>query len=1050
MNDSAIINIISSIYSKIVIFFLSIFIIFIILFFALLHGIHIHELRLPYVKIKELYIKWDEKLIISIEDAQILSDTSHKREKPFEIQTTLAYVTDMYNYFKRINIKHLHYKDIRASINYAENSSGFVKIESKFFLLNGSIFIDDNNVYLHIAKLQYHPLDVEARGYVLFDKSNKSLKTNLDIAMLNEAYFKLFATLKSDILHFKTEFKNEIKHPKVILEALSLPKGVHYWAVDAYTTTGVKVEAFQGDIDIKNPKKSLTTIYAAGEAENIVYTYNKNIEPIHTTSTKLEFKNGILYIRPQNPTTYGFDLQKSYLTIDFAKKEELLTLYLKFDRGRLDKNILHILKTYDIDVPMTQLDGYTQTDLTLKVYLRHLRVKAAGTFLVQKGTFHYLDNDIDVEKLVLHLKDSHIWAKNMQASLAKRIQSRVDLDLYLSKHSQGKIDFYLQQVDLNEQDLHLESKAHIVYYINKVGQDTIEVPKTYWRLSKIPITIEGGKFAYSFKNQTLILPVIKINVAKNDILLLSGNVSFGNKSADLDLDLIKMHYKNFELAQSDLYIHLIYTNEALHLSTNKQARIYIDNKEATLDKFDATFQNGHLKADNLVLTMQNLFQSSFNVDYDLQKKRGKLTFTYLNFYLKNSLSIFESEKPLVFKLYTHKAIRLSSKKLAAALSISKSGDASLELFSLKKLLPYSQLLQTYKIQEGTLKLTTTKKGLKLDADITSEYALLVQDDIIINRYKVQGYLDTKKLLTLNKNIVISIDDKIDIQAKHIGLNISQIEKLIDTISNREEKQKNHIRLYTHIDDGYLYLSKARRILFDSLDLQTIGDETTAQLKHKKGSAGFRYKAKQFYLYGSGFGDEFMGHLFFLSKFKGGVLDFSVIGSFNDYRGIFEITDTTILDYKILNNILAFIDTVPSLVTFSLPSYSTEGLKVSKAYASFHYKDDIFNFDNIRLDSKQIQIVGIGKANFKKDFVDLVLQLKTNLANKASKIPVVGYILFDGKSISTTLKVSGKLENPEVTTMLAKDIVVAPLNIIKRTLLLPAHLLGLDKENKSSK
>ena len=1050
MNDSAIIRIISSIYSKIVIFFLSIFIIFAVLFFALLHGVHIHELHIPYVKIEELYIKWDEKFIISVEDAQILTDRSHQRKEPVDPQVILTYITDLYDYFKRINIKHLRFKDISATINYAQDSSGFVKIKSNFFLLDGSIFIDENNIYLHIADLQFHPLKLKAKGYILFDKSNKTLEMDLDTSMLDEAFFTLHAALESNIVHFETEFKKRIIHPKIILNALRLPKSVHHWAVDAYTTSGVDIKAFRGEIDLKNPKKSLNTIYALGTAHDVVYTYNKQTEPVHALKTDLEFKKGILFIRPHRATTYGYDLQKSYLSINFAKNKELLTLYLRFDHGRLDKNILHILKTYHINVPMIQKEGYTKTDLTLKIFLRKIHVDAKGDFFVTQGKFHYLQNDIEVENLHLKLDGAHIWAKNMHASIARKVVALVDLDLYLRRQPHGQIDFYLQKADLNEKNLHLNSKAHIVYYINKVAEDTIEVPTTQWMLGSTPVQMGGGRFAYNHKSKTLMLPVVKVSVADNDIFLLSGNVSFGKKSADLDLDLIKMKYRNFELAQSDLYMHLTYQNGAMHFATNKQTRIYIDNKEATLDKFDATIQNGRLKAKELVLCMDDIFQSSFNVDYDLQKRSGKLTFKYLKFYLKNGQTIFESKEPLLFRLYTHNGVKLSSKKLAAVLNVSLNGGTSLELLSLKKLLPYSALLKTYKIKSGSLKVSTVKKGLKLESTFTSQYALLVKNDRVVNRYKIQGHIGTKKILTINRNIVVSLDDKIDIKARHIGMNISQIEDLIDEISDKERKKKKHIHLYAHIDDGYLYISKARRVLFDTLDLQTIGDETTIQLKHKQGTAGFRYKAKQFYLYGSGFGDEFMDHLFFLSKFKGGVLDFNIIGNFNDYKGIFEITDTTILDYKILNNILAFIDTVPSLVTFSLPSYSSEGLKVSKAYASFHYSNNVFDFDNIRLDSKQIQIAGKGKASYKKDFVDLVLQLKTNLANKASKIPVVGYILFDGKSISTTLKVSGKLEDPQVTTMLAKDIAVAPLNIIKRTLLLPAHLLGLDKESNNSK
>jgi len=85
-------------------------------------------------------------------------------------------------------------------------------------------------------------------------------------------------------------------------------------------------------------------------------------------------------------------------------------------------------------------------------------------------------------------------------------------------------------------------------------------------------------------------------------------------------------------------------------------------------------------------------------------------------------------------------------------------------------------------------------------------------------------------------------------------------------------------------------------------------------------------------------------------------------------------------------------------------------------------------------------LGKGTANIKQNKINLLLNLKTDLASDVSKIPLVGYLIFDGKSLSTTLKVTGKLNNPKIQTQLAKDIVVAPLNIIKRTLTLPYRLI----------
>jgi hypothetical protein len=197
--------------------------------------------------------------------------------------------------------------------------------------------------------------------------------------------------------------------------------------------------------------------------------------------------------------------------------------------------------------------------------------------------------------------------------------------------------------------------------------------------------------------------------------------------------------------------------------------------------------------------------------------------------------------------------------------------------------------------------------------------------------------------------------------------------------------------------------------------------------------------KKFHLYGKNFNDIFMQELFSPSKFKGGRFDFSVEGKTQEYAGVLYMKETTVLDYKLLNNMLAFINTVPSLVTFSLPGYSRKGLFVEEAYLSFKAKDDIYNLSDIFLASKELSIVGKGVADFNKDELDVKLNLKTDLASDASQIPLVGYILFDEESVSTSLKLKGDLSDPKVESLIVKDIAVAPINIIKRTLSIPYNL-----------
>jgi len=73
-------------------------------------------------------------------------------------------------------------------------------------------------------------------------------------------------------------------------------------------------------------------------------------------------------------------------------------------------------------------------------------------------------------------------------------------------------------------------------------------------------------------------------------------------------------------------------------------------------------------------------------------------------------------------------------------------------------------------------------------------------------------------------------------------------------------------------------------------------------------------------------------------------------------------------------------------------------------------------------------------------VALKIQFLRSVSSTVHKIPAVGYILLgkDG-TISLGLDVEGPLQKPKVKTTAAKDIVSAPLNILRRTITFPFHL-----------
>jgi hypothetical protein len=186
----------------------------------------------------------------------------------------------------------------------------------------------------------------------------------------------------------------------------------------------------------------------------------------------------------------------------------------------------------------------------------------------------------------------------------------------------------------------------------------------------------------------------------------------------------------------------------------------------------------------------------------------------------------------------------------------------------------------------------------------------------------------------------------------------------------------------------------------------------------------------------------MNALSSLSEFEGGRFSFAMGGELNAFSGYLELDESTLMNYKLVNNMLAFINTIPSLITFSIPEYNNKGLYAKKVLLNFSTKDSLILLDSARLDSKELKMNGKGSLDYKKNSIDALLDLKTDIGSSLNKVPLVGYILLgdENSTISTEFKISGELSDPKFETKIAKSIIMAPINIIARTLLLPKYLI----------
>lgn len=1015
------------------------------------NGIYIDNISIPNIEVKKLYIKWNEKIDLSIEEAKITTDKD-KKNAPIDyrkIHNTFKQLALLENWFGKISIHKINIDDISANFEYKYGQSGFLNASSPDFLLKSSLFFESDLLNIHIDEFRELKRKIDIHGNIILNTKMLEVTSIVFININDDASFKVFVDADTKKLHYTLESLKNISSTKHILKILNLPVELKYWTQDAIEMSSLSIDSLYGWLDYENLNKAYKNIYVRATAHDLFYSYDKQLAPIQTANTELEFKNGILFIRPKQAYTYNFFLDKSWLKIDFTSPQELLTLNLLF-KGVLNKDLLKVLNRYKIKLPFLQHRGVVDTNLKLVVNLKTIDVTAKGDFFTKKANFDYLGLNIDIVDAYISLDNNDIEIKDMIAKYKNIAMAKVDV-IFNAKESIGKIKFKIESLALEDAALRLNTTKEplkVIYNITP-AQDTVNLAKSEWVFKEHSVNVDELSLPFNLKKLRATIPITSLSVPNLFSALVSGEVLLRPNKLNLDVDILNYAYNGIELSQSNAPLKILYDGE-INIISKEDIRFNAADLEFILHKTSVNIIEESIDVKYSSFDIKELLKTRFSGNYNFKNSRGVVNIDSIEIKDKSIGDIFSNQDTLTLSIEAlDNKLSLKSEELDIDY-IQRDKTWRLKLNSLAKVSQYSKLLREYNLTDGdlTIQKSIDSPKIKFYSKIKYPYKILSNDDnTLIEEYKIKGSIDKSSKdisLNINNSIDVNISSDIQITAENIGVNIGAVIDFLNANStNSDKKMDKNINLSAK--DSYLYIGENRQIISDNINLQYFNNILNAQLTHKDGSAGFKFENSEFYLYGDKFNDEFMENLFAFSKFKGGDLSFSINGTTKEYNGIFYIKNATIIEYKLLNNIFAFINTIPSLVTFSLPNYDKDGLAVKSAYINFHFKDDILNVNDIYLDSKEIDILGRGTASFKYDSVDLKLNLKTDLGSSLSKIPVVGYILLDKDSISTSLSVKGKLSDPEVRTLIAQEIIIAPLNIIKRTLLLPLHLFTEDEE-----
>lgn len=365
------------------------------------------------------------------------------------------------------------------------------------------------------------------------------------------------------------------------------------------------------------------------------------------------------------------------------------------------------------------------------------------------------------------------------------------------------------------------------------------------------------------------------------------------------------------------------------------------------------------------------------------------------------------------------------------------------ILSIKNIIDYTPFNKI--IKDGNINIKISKNAVSIKGNI------LLTKPLIMNQKKPDSLnaeinIKNNNVTIENKFIIANIENltNININLSNVILNAKTlifIYKNLNNLFKNKSKTTNTSLTINALNSSFIYdlhkfLSQEAKITYNK-NLKIFS-------KYKNSSLKGYSKRKYFLMEGKNYQkEELVALLDFFNNFKNINLDFVFVKSPDDfYTGKIYIKKGIVKELVVLNNIIAFLNTIPSLLSISSPGFSAKGYKIKKGYIDYLYYNDILYLKQIKIIGANIDFIGKGYIDFNKKFINL--KLTANLKIKIKKIPIIGkglsYILFgkDG-SINVKIIVKGDVDNPKVSQDIGKNILLTPFELFKRAITLPFNI-----------
>ncbi len=669
----------------------------------------------------------------------------------------------------------------------------------------------------------------------------------------------------------------------------------------------------------------------------------QGFEPIYSPQIDLHFIKGKLHIVPKSGSFYSLPIEQSYVTIDFTTPHTILDARILTQHAKLNDPILSLLKFYDIHLPIKQINGDCNVDLNLSINLHNFDTKVNGIFTPSASDILLDQIPLKSEGGIVTVNRNKVTFNNFIAHYGDNLaDARVD-GQYDASTEKGAVSiqaYALSPIHGIISIANPDEPLRVTYNIAPSG-DSLNVQKSQWSLFGEKLTIEGFHAPFDYHHAYTAIGSVPFTLS--DSIKGSINATFDGikKQTSAKLHLGMFNYGEVQLNHVPFDVDIHYSNQTALFSVTDASSWTVHQLPILMSPFSAKLRNNQIAFEDIETVMGDLFKGSFSGSYHINDYKGVIHLNNMVPISAKMIPIINQKESLELTVDNqNNAININAPTLKAHFSTIPNG-WKIGLDDISLLSNRSPILRQYNINNGYLNIYYTGESSRYNfsGEIDYPYPLMLINDTPLTHYRFSGsHQNDTSIIRVNDRLTITqTPANINIRANNAGLNLPSLFKFLSTHnkegdSSSKSDTPSTIRIYA--TNSYLYLMKGRKIVTDTLTGILYDDNFDASFHHMGGTANLKIRNDLFSIDGDGFNDKFMEHLFALSDFSGGKFSFQAKGSSESFDGVMRVENTIMKDYKVMNNVLAFINTVPSLATFSLPNYNSKGIACKRGICPF--------------------------------------------------------------------------------------------------------------------